>query len=43
MQYANIKHSVSLIISQNLSLFDSIRLIADLKHVMILNNKLLLY
>jgi len=32
MQYANIKQAVGLIISQNLSLFDSVRLIADLKN-----------
>jgi len=37
MQFANIKQAVSLIILQNLSLFDSIRLIADLKHVMLIN------
>jgi len=32
MNIANVKQAVSIIISQNLSLFDSVRLIADLKH-----------
>jgi len=35
MQLANIKQTISIIISQNYSLFDSVRLIADFKNVII--------